>query len=158
MANLHDKPVQLVQRRVNPRADLKFPLPIRAQPRQAYRFTVANGRAVFKTLTPEEADAAIAEIAGLRANPALGFFDFFEDAVESIGNAFESAVNAVYVYVVKPIATGFQLAINWLADKLRIVWNGIVDTVEAAFRFVETVFNAVKTFFKKLYDFFSPGC
>jgi hypothetical protein len=153
MANIHDGPVALVRARLNARDDLRLPLPMRAQPRQPFRFTVAGGRAVFKTLTEAEADAAIAEIAARRSDPDFGFFDFFEDAIEAIGDAFESAVNAVYDYVIKPIATGFELAINWVADKLKIAWNGIVDTVESAFRFVETVFNAVKTFFVRLYNF-----
>lgn len=153
MANIHDGPVQLVQFRHKPRADLKLPLPMREPLRQPFRFTVANGRAVYETLTVEQADAAIAGIAALRADPEFGFFDFFEDAIEAIGDAFESAVDAVYTYVVKPVLTGFELAINWATDTLKIAWRGIVDTVESAFRFVETIFDAVKTFFKKLYDF-----
>ena len=153
MANIHDGPVALVRARISARDDLRLPLPMRAQPRQPFRFTVAGGRAVFKTLTDAEADAAIAEIAALRTSPDFGLLDFFEDAIEAIGNAFETAVDAVYDYVIKPIATGFELAINWVADKLKIAWNGIVDTVESAFRFVETVFNAVRTFFVRLYNF-----
>ena len=143
--------VHLVRLRVGAGADLRTPLPVLEQPGPAFRFTVANGQAVHKRLIPAEVAAALAEI---RAGAPAGLWESFEDMIEGIRNAFRSAANWVYDYVVEPLTKGFKLALKFVADAVTFVWEGVVDTVEAAFRLAETVFEAVKTTFVRLYEFY----
>jgi hypothetical protein len=144
--------VHLVRQRVGAGADLRTPLGLREQPGQAFHFRVANGRAVHRRLTNEEAAAAIAEI---RLGAPAGLWDSFENLIEAIRNAFQTAAQWTYDYVVEPLVSGFKLAIKLVVDTVTFVWEGIIDTVEAAFRLAETVFEAVKTTFERLYAFYA---
>jgi hypothetical protein len=74
--------------------------------------------------------------------------------VEAVAGALVDAATWTYENVITPVANGIHVAINFVAGAIKVVWNGIIDTIEDAFRFAETVFGAVKTFFDRLYGFF----
>jgi hypothetical protein len=148
MQNVSSQPFPTVSHRVNPRADLKTPL--EGGIGQSHSLCIVNGQATCAALTQEEANARIAEIAGM----SEGIFSWFEDAIEAVGNAMEDAVSWTYTNVVTPVVNGVQVAINFVAGAIKVVWSGIIETVEDAFRFVESVFDAYKTGFERLYGFF----
>lgn len=150
MANVTDGSAPVVRRRVGARPDLKTPIPQAARRRQAHSFSVVNGQATFRLLSSAEAQERRAAMAAMHAD---GFFDWFEDAVETVADALEDAVDWTYEHVIEPVAEGISVAIKFVSDAITVVWNGIIETVEDAFRFVKTVFNAVKTFFVRLYNF-----
>jgi hypothetical protein len=157
MGLIHDGPAVLVRRRVDAGGDLRTALPFRQQPSQPFRFTVSGGRAIFKRLNAEEADAAIADMVAQRRATSPDFNPFdpddWEEAAGAMKDTFNRGVDLTYDYVVKPVKDGFELAFTLITDTLTLIWNGTVNTLEAAFRFVEMVFNAVQTFFENLYKF-----
>lgn len=155
MGSVSDGTFPVVRRRVGARPDLKTPIATGGRRGRAHSFSVVNGHATFRYLTKAEALQRRAELAGLSPEGLSpeGLFDWFEDAIETIGNALEDAANWTYHHVIEPVAKGISVALKFVTDTITVVWNGIIETVEDAFRFVKTVFEAVKTFFKRLYDF-----
>jgi hypothetical protein len=149
MASISDQPFATVRYQTVGRTDLKTPL--QGGSGRSHIFRVVDGRATFSTVTAEQANARIAEIV---ASPD-SLFDWFEDVLETVTDALVGAVSWTYENVITPIADGIYVAITFISDTIQVAWAGIIDTVEDAFRFVESVFDAVKTFFQRLYNFFA---
>src|SRR5262249_14503927 len=56
-------------------------------------------------------------------------------------------------YTVKPVKDGIDLSLHLIIDKTEHIFEGVIKTLQDGFRLVESVFSAVGTFFKNLYEF-----
>lgn len=118
----------------------------------AHAFRVSGGRATF---TPCDRDEALDRLKAWQGLSPDDLFDDFDDALEEIGDAVEDAVDYTYDHVLTPVADGIQVGFRFVADGIDVAWTGLIETVEDAFRFIETVMDAVGAFFERLYDFFA---
>jgi hypothetical protein len=155
MSSLHDGPVALATLRVAPPADLKGRIASGAVPPKPFRFRVANGRAIFQELSESEFDAVRASLRqGQTPSPMWWGLDLFEDIVETVGNAVKNGVDVVYDYAWKQLKDGIELTLRLTLGGIEhFFFDGVIKTLQDGFRFVESVFGAVGTFFKDLYEF-----
>jgi hypothetical protein len=153
MKALHDGPVALATMRVAPPTDLKAGIALGAAPPRAFQFRVANGRAMFEELTESEFETVRASLRqGQTPSPLFPGLHIFENIVEAVGNAVKNGVDVAYHWAIE-VKDGISVTLCLVIGGIEHIFDGPIKSLQDGFRLVESVFSAVGTFFKDLYEF-----
>jgi hypothetical protein len=107
----------------------------------AWTLEIADGKASFSRLDPEQAKAHRAAMMALPIMPRP--MNIFDDAFDWIGDLAESVWDGFVEVVTKIVVDGANLVLNLVIDGFNYAYQGVIDTLERAYDAVTFVLNAV---------------